>query len=650
MILESVRVQNFRSIKDATLHCDRLTALVGSNGSGKSSFLKAIDLFHNSKATVTDKDYHKNNTGNSITISLTFTGLSDEAKDVFSSYVVNDKLTATRMFAWNEDKGTSNSLFYAIQYTNLDFAGITDLNAEHTKQRYDDLRSMKKYQNFPKLNTKKEIDEQLDMWQKNNPDQCDDATPNSDFESTWNKYANRFVEFITVPAVHDASDDASDVRNSTLALLMVTIKQQVKDDPTYQKFRKRVMANRMAVVEKFRKELDDLGRSITGILQQFVIDAKVDLKWSDELPDIDLPKAEVVLEEDGHKSTVGRAGHGSQRAFIMAMLQKIAQMKREKKTEQGGIKSPTLILSIEEPELYQHPTRQRYISTVLDSLTKSTSQKTQIIYTTHSPYFAGLDKLDHVRLLRKTASTARETRNTQVHKIDIHKLLKRMERLGTTRSKEFMEERLKTIMTPWLNEGFFAETIVLVEGISDYAAIMGMSRLKNKKFEASGVSVIPCYGISNIPDLFVVFDELKIPTYAVWDLDNGCSKKHENNRKARCMLQRLFGAKSKSTQIEDNFSCFDNELEDEIKAAMGKVLFDESLNSQKRRFGIEGSESKSALAKPRIMLEVLKQAAAEDKPCTTLERIVKKIDAKVSPRVRLHESLSQVSKRRRKTR
>jgi len=650
VILESVRVQNFRSIKDATLHCDRLTALVGANGSGKSSFLKAIEMFHNSKATVTDQDYHKNNTEDSITISLTFTDLSDEAKDVFSGYVVNGKLTATRMFAWNKDEGTANSIFYATQYANLDFAGIKDLNAEYTKQRYDGLRSMKKYQNFPKLSTKKDIDEQLDMWEKNNPDQCTDATPNSDFEPKWNKYANRFVEFITVPAVHDASDDASDVRNSTLALLMVTIKQQVADDQMYREFRKRVMAKRMKVVEKFRAELDDLGQSITKILQQFVIDAKVDLKWSDELPDIDLPKAEVVLEEDGYKSTVGRAGHGSQRAFIMAMLQKIAQTKREKKTEQGGIKSPTLILSIEEPELYQHPTRQRHISDVIDSLTKSASQRTQIIYTTHSPHFAGIDKLDHLRLLRKTASTARETRATEVHETDIQSLLKRLEGLGVKETKEFMEERLKTIMTPWLNEGFFADTVVLVEGISDYAAIMGMSRLKNKKLEESGVSVIPCYGISNIPDLFVVFDELKIPTYVVWDLDNGCKKKREDNRRARCMLQSLFGAKPESTQIEDDFSCFDNELEDEIRGAMGKALFDASLNEQKRRFGMVGPGSKSALAKPRIMLEVLKQAAAERKPCTTLEGIVKKIDSKASQSVKSRASPSPVSKRRRKTR
>ena len=406
----------------------------------------------------------------------------------------------------------------------------------------------------------------------------------------------------------------------------------------------------MKVMAKFRAELDDLGQSVTKILQKFVIDAKADLKWSDELPDMDLPKAEVVLEEDGYKSSVGRAGHGSQRAFIMAMLQKLAQMKREKKTEQGGIKSPTLILSIEEPELYQHPIRQRHISTVLDSLTKSANQRTQIIYTTHSPHFAGIDKLDHLRLLRKTAPIARETRSTEVHETDVQSLLKRLERLGVKKTKKFMEERLKTIMTPWLNEGFFAENVVLVEGISDYAAIMGMSRLKRKKLEESGVSVIPCHGISNIPDLFVVFDELQIPTYAVWDLDNGCSKKREDNRRARCILQSLFGAKPEGTQIEDGFSCFDTELEGTIKDDMGKKLFDKSLNKQKRRFGMEGPESKSALAKPRIMFEVLKQAAAEGKPCTTLERIVARIDSKVSQKVRLRESLSSVSKRRRKTR
>ncbi len=44
MIIESMCVKNFRSILDETLNFEQLTALVGANGSGKSSFLRALEL------------------------------------------------------------------------------------------------------------------------------------------------------------------------------------------------------------------------------------------------------------------------------------------------------------------------------------------------------------------------------------------------------------------------------------------------------------------------------------------------------------------------------------------------------------------------------------------------------------------------------
>ena len=41
MLIQNVQVKNFRSILNESLPCDSLTALVGRNGSGKSSFLNA---------------------------------------------------------------------------------------------------------------------------------------------------------------------------------------------------------------------------------------------------------------------------------------------------------------------------------------------------------------------------------------------------------------------------------------------------------------------------------------------------------------------------------------------------------------------------------------------------------------------------------
>ena len=41
MIVKALHVKNFRSILDERIDCDNLTVLVGRNGTGKSSFLRA---------------------------------------------------------------------------------------------------------------------------------------------------------------------------------------------------------------------------------------------------------------------------------------------------------------------------------------------------------------------------------------------------------------------------------------------------------------------------------------------------------------------------------------------------------------------------------------------------------------------------------
>jgi KTSC domain/AAA ATPase domain len=44
MIIKAINVKHFRSILDEGLDCDNLTVLVGRNGTGKSSFLRALDV------------------------------------------------------------------------------------------------------------------------------------------------------------------------------------------------------------------------------------------------------------------------------------------------------------------------------------------------------------------------------------------------------------------------------------------------------------------------------------------------------------------------------------------------------------------------------------------------------------------------------
>jgi putative ATP-dependent endonuclease of OLD family len=80
MIVKSVHVQNFRSIRDETLLCEPLTVLVGPNGAGKSSFLHALEAFYDVSARYTGEDFYAGDTSQPISITVTFTDLIEKEK------------------------------------------------------------------------------------------------------------------------------------------------------------------------------------------------------------------------------------------------------------------------------------------------------------------------------------------------------------------------------------------------------------------------------------------------------------------------------------------------------------------------------------------------------------------------------------------
>ena len=98
MIIESIQVRNFRSLRDSTLSCNRLTALLGPNGTGKSAFLKALDLFYSSTAAVTEEDFYDRDISKERSVRVTFRGLSDEAKRLFSKYTEGENLSVEKVF------------------------------------------------------------------------------------------------------------------------------------------------------------------------------------------------------------------------------------------------------------------------------------------------------------------------------------------------------------------------------------------------------------------------------------------------------------------------------------------------------------------------------------------------------------------------
>lgn len=633
MILKSIRVKNFRSIKDEVLICDNLTALVGVNGSGKSSFLHAIELFQSKSPRADEEDYYDRNTTEDIVIAVTFKDLSESAKSLFAKYIQNDELMVEMVVTWGE--GNSVRKFHGLTLQNPDFVEITRANkAGDARRLYDALKKNEDYKHFPSWSSLPKIKEYLEEWEAKNPNKCKRIPDDGQFfgfNEVAQGYLGRFVRFLYIPSVRDAADDAQEGRSSVLTKLMdLVIRKSLAEREDIKKFREDTKKRYAEVMDTSNlKELEELEGKMTKTLQSFVPDAKISLAWQLQDPEIKFPEAIASMVEDDYQAPVARTGHGLQRAFIMTMLQhlSIAQANRTKEEAPSSDESPTLMLVIEEPELYQHPSRQRYLAEVFLSLAKGTipgvSGKTQIIYSTHSPHFVGIDRMNQIRLLRKIKADNKKPKTTKIFKTNLNEVATELSRIWQQSgfTADTLTPRLQRIMTPWMNEGFFSDVVVLVEGEDDRAAIMGTAESLGYKFESMGISVIPCFGKTNLDKPAIIFRKFNIPVYTIWDGDE--EKRDavalENHRLLSLMNQ---DEEDWPSYITDTFACFKTDMQDFMKNEIGETLFERYMNDCKADFCMKRDQ---AMKNPAVISTIIKRAKQDGQSCQKLERIVKKI-------------------------
>ncbi|GAH55946.1 unnamed protein product, partial [marine sediment metagenome] len=131
-------------------------------------------------------------------------------------------------------------------------------------------------------------------------------------------------------------------------------------------------------------------------------------------------------------------------------------------------------------------------------------------------------------------------------------------------------------MTPWMNEGFFADVAVLVEGEEDRAAILGVATAMEYDLESIGISVIPCMGKNNLDKPTAIFSKLQIIVYVIWDSDyEGKNAKPEDNHR----LLRLFDQPIEDwpENVTEQFACFKRTLSDTLRTEIGDQLYDDTL-------------------------------------------------------------------------
>ena len=599
---------------------------------------------------MTSEDFYDENVTQDIEIIVTYSNLIAEAIGLFSPYIDNDRLVVVRVFS-DPQEGRSGT-YHGMRLQNPDFTDIrTTAGAMPKRHKYNEIRDTTNYASLPSATSVEAVLQALAEWEAKNPEQCKPLRDDGQFfgfTQVAQGYLGRYTKFIYVPAVRDALDDAIEKRGSSVTEIMdLVVRSALAKRNDVEEFKQRTQDEYREVMSpQHLTELEDLADDLSKTLQSYVPDAKVLLHWS-ELSDISIPmpEAEVKLMEDDYESRVERTGHGLQRAFIITMLQHLNSARAggsgsedgtteedESGPKTGNVQLPSLVLAIEEPELYQHPSRQRHLASVLFNLAKGAipgvAENTQVIHATHSPLFVGLDRFDQIRVLRKVLQGDGRPKTTQLKKADMESVASELwdasDRQGEIFTADTLRPRLQSIMTPLMGEGFFADVVVLVEGEDDRAAILGHARSKECDFDGLGIAVIPCSGKSSIDRPLLIFRQLAISMYVVWDGDyGGHDARPEDNR----YLLRLLGKPEQDWPefVEDTAACFRVKLEKTLQDEIGSESFTQWLLEAQEAFGIAKKEH--AVKNPTILEYVVDKAASSGKTSKSLESIVEKIVA-----------------------
>jgi predicted ATP-dependent endonuclease of OLD family len=165
---------------------------------------------------------------------------------------------------------------------------------------------------------------------------------------------------------------------------------------------------------------------------------------------------------------------------------------------------------------------------------------TQVLVTTHSPYFVSGKDFSDVRLIRKNGDNASTLAHSSAP--DLNSYL-----AGHTHHRERptpagMRAKISQSLQPHLNEMFFCRHPVFVEGLEDIAFITAALHLYGywDEFHALGCHLVTANGKNHLIHPVAIANQLSVPYFLVFDCDKDCREqdrdKHEPDNKTLMSL------------------------------------------------------------------------------------------------------------------
>lgn len=228
---------------------------------------------------------------------------------------------------------------------------------------------------------------------------------------------------------------------------------------------------------------------------------------------------------DATGRNISELGDGLQYSFniFLHILELLVHLKTTKKeedfenlliTDENGFRYLPLIIGLDEPEIHQHPYRQRALiksvkeiidnknekfSEIIEELFEVDGFLGQVFIVTHSPSILLDDYEQIVRVFKDEDGVDTTCGITLDFEDDTHKHLKR----------SFV----------YFKEAMFAKSVLLVEGDTEFGAVPVLARKLNYDLDEYGVGLVKMDGADAVLKYLELFEAFNINVIAILDRD-----------------------------------------------------------------------------------------------------------------------------------
>jgi len=535
MRLTQLSITNYRALRDVTIPLSSFGCLIGENNSGKSSFLQALSLFFSGSKLAASHFFDESKP---IRIAVTFEGitdadlarLADEHRTRVAGIVKNGRLVLVRTY---DTTGRSSLLYNTLTPNDVRFSAESIASLVKS-QRAGQAFVNKVVRAFPELDgivdttmnqdaVKEKIQELADSLPDDQKTAADQALPTGIDKSI----EPMLPDPIYIPAVKDLADDIKTTESTPFGKILAILLQAVEPKlPDAKKLFEELNAKLNRVQQPDGTVVDgrlDEVKLIESTVEKYVRESFADVALRITIPPPELKtvfSSARIFVDDGVDGLIDSKGDGLRRAIVFSILRSYVELKAKLAPVATPVEEPvqpaetaqpkveparaSYLLLFEEPELFLHPKAQHILFDALRVFAK----EHHVLVTTHSPMFFGPGATETFVKLRKVKDAAIAPRPfTQVQTVDL--------------SDMTAKDQFQIICFENNNAAFFADTVVLVEGDSDYLIMPHIARTLDPSWDVAKVPIVfaRITGKGNIRRYRDFFSRFGVRVPVIADLD-----------------------------------------------------------------------------------------------------------------------------------